>query len=113
MSRVLLNVTLTAILFAGFSSRAVAQEQETPPLKEVFQTELVYPQEKGEFQFTWTSSFSKTSSSNSQRWMALCRNPEWLSVIPGRALRLRLQVSQPIRISQCGRRAHWRRGRVG
>lgn len=57
MKRVLFNAML-AILIVGFGVNLVAQEHDDQPIEEVFQTELVYPQEKGVFQFTSTAIFS-------------------------------------------------------
>ena len=53
----LLLLVLSAFGTAAFSvSAQTAKEQ---PLQEVFQTELVYPQEKGEFQTTFAPRFSR------------------------------------------------------
>jgi hypothetical protein len=57
MKKILFIAGLLA-LAAGFESEAVAQDERDQPLQEVFQTELVYPQEKGAFQFTTASTFS-------------------------------------------------------
>ena len=57
MKKILFIAGLLA-LTAGFESEAVAQDERDQPLQEVFQTELVYPQEKGAFQFTTASTFS-------------------------------------------------------
>lgn len=47
-------------LTAAYHVRAQEAERQQPqPLQEVFQTELVYPQEKGEVQFTLSPTFSK------------------------------------------------------
>ena len=48
-------------LFAGFGSATMAQGEKDQPLQGVFQTELVYPQEKGAFQFTSASNFSNAN----------------------------------------------------
>jgi hypothetical protein len=53
----LLFIAVLLALTAGFNSKAIAQVVRDQPLQEVFQTELVYPQEKGAFQFTSASTF--------------------------------------------------------
>lgn len=51
---------LLAIIF-GCGSTAVAQQQPEQPLQELFQSETVYPQEKGAFQLTLASQFGNVS----------------------------------------------------
>src|SRR3979409_1295260 len=53
----LLFIAVLLALTAGSNSKAMAQIVRDQPLQEVFQTELVYPQEKGAFQFTSASTF--------------------------------------------------------
>jgi hypothetical protein len=58
------EMLLIAVLLAlspGFGSDAMAQEERDQPVQEVFQTELVYPQEKGAFQLTSASTFGKVN----------------------------------------------------
>ena len=53
-----------AVLLAlplGFGSDAMSQAERDQPIQEVFQTELVYPQEKGAFQLTSTSTFGSVN----------------------------------------------------
>ena len=57
MKKMLFVVVLLALV--SFDSEAMAQEESDQPLQGVFQTELVYPQEKGAFQFTSTSTFAR------------------------------------------------------
>jgi hypothetical protein len=57
MKRMIFIAVLVA-LTVGFDSEALAQDESDQPLQGVFQTELVYPQEKGAFQFTSTSTFA-------------------------------------------------------
>jgi hypothetical protein len=52
------SVILTIASLISFG-KVNAQSSETQPLQEVFQTELVYPQEKGEFQLTFAPRFSR------------------------------------------------------
>jgi hypothetical protein len=60
MKKMLLIAVLLA-LTAGFESDAMAQNETEQPLQEVFQTELVYPQEKGALQFSSTSTFGSVN----------------------------------------------------
>jgi hypothetical protein len=55
----MLFIAMLATLIGGFGSAAMAQEQLDQPLNEVFQTELVYPQEKDAFQFASTATFRR------------------------------------------------------
>ncbi|MBI2336698.1 MAG: transporter [Deltaproteobacteria bacterium] len=59
---------LTAFLVFGTSRLAVAEEEKErgyqQPLQEVFQTEVVYPQEKGEVQLTIAPRFSEGDAQN-------------------------------------------------
>jgi len=49
-----------AIRFGLTTPLTLAQEKEPEqPLQEVFQTRLVYPQERGEVQLSYTSRFSQ------------------------------------------------------
>jgi len=48
-------------LSLGQTARSVAQTNDEEPLQEVFQTELVYPQEKGALQLTSSFTFSKAN----------------------------------------------------
>jgi hypothetical protein len=48
-------------LTAAFDSEAIAQDERDQPLQEVFQTELVYPQEKGAFQLASTLTFGRVN----------------------------------------------------
>jgi hypothetical protein len=48
-------------LTAGFDSAVAAQDERDQPLQEVFQTELVYPQEKGAFQLTSALTFARVN----------------------------------------------------
>ena len=60
--------TVTVILILPFHSLAEADENVIPqPIKEMFQSNLVYPQEEDEIQFTLFPSFSKNDSSKSVR----------------------------------------------
>jgi hypothetical protein len=61
MKRMLLIVLLLA-LTVGFGSDAIGQGDRDQPVQEVFQTELVYPQEKGAFQFTSASTFGRVNT---------------------------------------------------
>jgi hypothetical protein len=56
MKKILFITVLAALI--GFDSVALAQEPGVEPLQELFQTEVVYPQEKGALQFTSTAIFS-------------------------------------------------------
>src|SRR6267143_5770434 len=60
MKKLLLIAVLLA-LTAGFGSKAMAQIVRDQPLQEVFQTELVYPQEKGALQFKSASTFGRVN----------------------------------------------------
>jgi hypothetical protein len=60
MKKMLLIAVLLA-LSAGFGSEGMAQDDRNQPVQEVFQTELVYPQEKGAFQFTSASTFGRVN----------------------------------------------------
>jgi hypothetical protein len=60
MKRILLIAVLVALV-VGSSSAAIAQKQRDQPLQELFQTEVVYLQEKGSLQFTWASNFSNVN----------------------------------------------------
>ena len=51
--------TLIAALVLGISTTVMAQEVDEQPIQEVFRTQLVYPQERGEVQLTFTSRFGK------------------------------------------------------
>lgn len=56
------NVLFTAMLtmtIVGSGSAAFAQAERDQPLQELFQTEVVYPQEKGAFQFMSAANFSR------------------------------------------------------
>jgi hypothetical protein len=85
LKRMLFTALLLALV-AGFAPAVTSQEQLEQPVNEVFQNEMVYPQEKGGFQFTSTSIFSKAEKnfSNhlaleyglSRRWQI---NLEWES----------------------------------
>jgi hypothetical protein len=58
------KILLIAVLLAstvGFESAAMAQSETGQPVEEVFQTELVYPQEKGTFQFTSASTLGRVN----------------------------------------------------
>jgi hypothetical protein len=57
----MLFIAVLLTLTAGFGSDAMAQDERDQPLQEVFQTELVYPQEKSAFQFTSTSTFGRVN----------------------------------------------------
>jgi hypothetical protein len=61
MTKNILFIAALAALIVGFDPTAIAQEQRDQPLQELFQTEVVYPQEKGAFQFASTSNFSKVN----------------------------------------------------
>lgn len=63
MKTLLLVTTLVLTTLVGSHSPALAQETKRP-LEELFQTETVYPQEKGEFQFTFVSKFSKSAETS-------------------------------------------------
>lgn len=55
----------TAVILAlslGHTANSLAQTSDDEPLQEVFQTELVYPQEKGAFQLTSSFTFSKATN---------------------------------------------------
>ena len=52
-------VTIFAAALSVCVIKADAQSRENQPLQEVFQTELVYPQDKGEFQLTFAPRFSR------------------------------------------------------
>lgn len=58
MRKLVLAAVLTALTLVS-SSEAIAQDESDPPIQEVFQSELVYPQEKGVFQLTSTAAFRK------------------------------------------------------
>lgn len=58
MKTALFILTL-ATLIVGFRSAAMAQDHVDQPLQQVFQTELVYPQEKGAFQLTSAATFGR------------------------------------------------------
>jgi hypothetical protein len=60
MKRMLFIAVLLALTL-GFGSEAMSQNERDQSLQEVFQTELVYPQEKGAFQFTSTSTFGRVN----------------------------------------------------
>jgi hypothetical protein len=52
-----------AILILSSSTLCVSQqEKKEQPIQEVFQSELVYPQEKGELQLTFSSTMSRSTS---------------------------------------------------
>jgi hypothetical protein len=48
-------------LTARFDYEAIAQAERNQPLQEVFQTELVYPQEKGSFQLSSALTFARAN----------------------------------------------------
>ena len=50
---------LSLITFHAASGQTADKPKSEQPLQEVFQTELVYPQEKGEFQLTFAPRFSR------------------------------------------------------
>src|SRR5882672_7514598 len=52
-------IAVIVALPVGLGSEVLAQDGIDQPLNEVFQTELVYPQEKGAFQFTSVATFSR------------------------------------------------------
>jgi hypothetical protein len=55
----------TAVILAlslGHTTHSMAQTSDDQPLEEVFQTELVYPQDKGAFQFTSSFTFNKANN---------------------------------------------------
>ena len=54
-------VAVLSVIIAGSNSKAMAQEPGEQPLQELFQTEVVYPQEKGALQFTSAASFSNVN----------------------------------------------------
>jgi hypothetical protein len=60
MKKMLLIAVLLALIL-GSKSAAMAQSETGQPVEEVFQTELVYPQEKGVFQFTSASTLGRVN----------------------------------------------------
>jgi hypothetical protein len=54
-----LFIAVIVALSLGHTTRSMAQAGGEEPVQEVFQTELVYPQEKGAFQLTSSFTFSK------------------------------------------------------
>src|SRR5258706_10258469 len=60
MKKMLLIVGLLALTL-GLDSEALAQEEKDQPLQEVFQTEMVYPQEKGALQFSSALTFGRVN----------------------------------------------------
>lgn len=60
MRTMLLIVALLALTL-GLDSSALAQEEKDQPLQEVFQTEMVYPQEKGALQFSAALIFGRVN----------------------------------------------------
>lgn len=57
------RLKMTAAVMVLFAAYGVGAQQEAgvrQPIQEVFQTELVYPQEKGEMQVTWSPGFAKS-----------------------------------------------------
>jgi hypothetical protein len=57
----ILFVVVLAVFIGGSNFKAMAQEPGDQPLQELFQTEVVYPQDKGALQFTSTASFSNVN----------------------------------------------------
>lgn len=53
------TIALCATVFFALQTVALAQTPNEQPLQELFQTETVYPQEKGETQLTFVSKFSR------------------------------------------------------
>ncbi|MCU1265887.1 MAG: hypothetical protein JWM21_2205 [Acidobacteria bacterium] len=56
-----LFITVAISVSLSYASRVKAQDKRDQPLQGVFQTELVYPQEKGAFQLTSVFTFSKVN----------------------------------------------------
>lgn len=54
-----LVLALAAVSIYAVNAQSSTTQTENQPLQEVFQTELVYPQEKGEFQLTFAPRFSR------------------------------------------------------
>jgi hypothetical protein len=54
-------IAVLLVLIVGFEPAAMAQSEPDQPVQEVFQTELVYPQEKGAFQFTSSSTLGRVN----------------------------------------------------
>lgn len=59
MQRKFYLVLALAAFFQTINAQSTTTQSENQPLQEVFQTELVYPQEKGEFQLTFAPRFSR------------------------------------------------------
>lgn len=59
MKRQFYIVLALAALIHSVNAQSSTNQTENQPLQEVFQTELVYPQEKGEFQLTFAPRFSR------------------------------------------------------
>jgi hypothetical protein len=59
MTKKKLSHAVLAALLVGFGSAALAQAQQDQPLQELFQTETVYPQEKGALQLSSVVNFSR------------------------------------------------------
>lgn len=60
--RTFLLIVFIALNFVGTNGQTTDSSPEKQPLQEVFQTELVYPQEKGELQITFAPRFSRRES---------------------------------------------------
>lgn len=59
--QLLFSGALGAIILLSGTANVWAQTTDARPLQELFQTETVYPQEKGEIQFTFSSKFNKSA----------------------------------------------------
>lgn len=59
MKRKFYLVLALAVFIQMVNAQSPTNQTENQPLQEVFQTELVYPQEKGEFQLTFAPRFSR------------------------------------------------------
>ena len=59
-------VSITLLIISGFAlhREALAQKEKEQPLQEVFQAEVVYPQEKGSFQITTGLNLHTTSGAS-------------------------------------------------
>lgn len=58
---------LLPLLLIDSTCYLYADEVDTPPIQEVFLTELVYPQEQGEIQMTLAPQFSKNTDADANR----------------------------------------------
>lgn len=67
MKKALLNLILQAAIFILSPSNIWAQQQEgEQPLQELFQTDTVYPQQKGEIQFTLAPRFREEAEGKNE-----------------------------------------------